>query len=296
MNLNKEFVDLFYVIMKPYNDIEIEKFKYADLLKDEKEMEKKRLRSPKTVKTEIREKAILIMKTYLNKNAIFDVKNENNNKINEYIPLFEESILKEFIHEKEQLRKLFSDFYYQFLVKFFCVNKTKIDLKSDTPKCNMDIEFIKKLINDYEDYFIEEVFDSSLDVRQTCINILNMIICLFDKNQYYDAMCRMFTDFKNEKDFQKFNFESLKVLAYTEEESKKINSIFKDFKNIFSIIINLYIDEKSSFGNLCEAVVKNSLEKFPIFCFNEYSKAKNKGQMTRTEILDRMLNKYLKIK
>ena len=107
-------------------------------------------------------------------------------------------------------------------------------------------------------------------------------------------MCGLFSSFYEEKDLKKFNFESLKVLAYLEEENKKVDLIFKSYKSLFSIILNLYIDEKVSFGNLCEGIMKNSIEKFPIFTFNEFTKARTKNQMTRIEVLEKMFIKFLK--
>ena len=38
-------------------------------------------------------------------------------------------------------------------------------------------------------------------------------------------------------------------MQYLDEDNKKIEIFFKDFKNIFSTVINLYIDEKISFAS-----------------------------------------------
>jgi hypothetical protein len=290
-----EMVLLLISIFKNYDNVEIDKFKFADLLKDEKEIEKKKLKSPKTIKSDIREKGLIILKTMLNKNQIFSV-TSNKEFINNFIIIFNSSLVNDFIHEKEPVRKLFVEIYYLFLVKYFAINKVHLNFSKNFSDQTEEFKTLKSIINIFEDYFADGVYDSVLEVRQMSLNILTLILCVIERSEFYEPMCSLFESFKTDRDHKKFNYECLKVLAYVEEENKKIETLFKNFKNIFSIVINLFIDEKVSFGNLCEGLMKNAIDKFPIFCFNELTKARNKNQMSRVEVLDRMFNKFLKIK
>lgn len=291
-----DIVILLISIFKNYDNVEIEKFKFADLLKDEKEIEKKKLKSPKTIKSDIREKGLIFLKTMLNKNQNFSIANCNKEFIKEFLVIFNSSLVNDFIHEKEHIRKLFVDIYYLFLVKYFAINKVHLNFNKNLTDQSEDFKTLKSIINIFEDYFSDGVYDSVLEVRHMSLNILTLILCAIERSEFFDPMCNLFENFKNDRDHKKFNYECLKVLAYVEEENKKIEILFKNFKNMFSIIMNLFIDEKASFGNLCESLLKNAIDKFPIFCFNELTKARNKNQMSRVEILDKMFNKFLKIK
>ena len=95
ISLLDELVKLFVSVLKPYDNIQIEKFKFADLLKDEKELEKTKLKSPKTIKSEIREKVLIMIKNILNKNSIFYINtNINKNCLEKLLDLFDENIFK----------------------------------------------------------------------------------------------------------------------------------------------------------------------------------------------------------
>lgn len=285
------FIELIKTIFLPYSDIEIEKFKFADLLKDEKELEKKKLKSPKTIKSEIREKIIFFIHNMFNNFSQFNlileenknIDNKNNISIilDKFLNLFEKTILKEFKCENEKNRKGYIELLNKFLIKFFTFNKINLD------KIDDKYDNIKRFVNNFEEYFSELTYDSITEVRQNCITILNLILSAFNKSEYYEPFIKSFC--KPE------NFEVLNCLRYLEDENKKINSYFKDFKTIFSVLMNLYIDEKITFSSYCENSFKLILEKFPIFTFDELLKARNKNQISRVEALDRIFKKYCKV-
>jgi len=287
-------IPLFFNIILPYSDVEIDKFKYADLLKDEKELEKKRLKAPQTIKSEMREKILLILKNFINKNELFTLNKENLNNteklensrsvVKEFLKIIDKEFLNEFAHENERNRKLFADFYSQFLVKILVIFRT--DSENE--------RILKGLIENFETYFMEEIYDSVIDVRLSCVSIFNLLLTNLQKSSYFEPMCKLFND-SNEPN-EKNDFEFLQALAYLDDDNKQVDSFFKNFKNIFSIVLNLYIDEKGSFGNLCENSFRLIIEKFPIYTFNELLRAKNKNQLSRIELLNKMLSKYLKSK
>ena len=272
-----KFINLILNIISAYSDVEIEKFKYADLLKDEKELEKKKLKSPKTIKSEIREKMILFIKNMFNKFYVFNLVSEENkleknrNKmkfiLDKLLRIFDKNMLEEFKCENEKNRKLYIELLYQFLIKLFTQNKIKLNEKDS------NYENIKYFVNNFEEYFIEQTYDSVTEVRQICVSIINLILAAFEKSEYYEPFIKSFS--KPE------NFEVISCLRYLDEELKSINSYFSDFKKIFGIIMNLYIDERLTFSILCENSLKLILEKFPIFCFDEMLKARNKNQISR---------------
>ncbi len=293
------FVSVIYTVFKPYsNEIEIEKFKFADLLKDEMELAKKKIKSPKTIKSEIREKLLLFVNTMLNKFPQFNLvleenKNEESNKNISFIldkfllRIFDKNILQEFRCEHEKNRKIYIEIMNKFLIKFFTFNKINLELGSYSDKSVEKYEEIKTFVNNFEEYFAEEAYDSVTEVRQSCITILNLVLAAFKKSDYYEPFIKSFC--KPE------SFEVLSCLRYLEDEHKKINSYFKDFKRIFSVIMNLYIDERLTFSSYCETSFKLILEKFPIFTFDELIKARNKNQISRVEALDRIFKKYCKV-
>lgn len=285
-----DFISLINSIFTPYCDIEIEKFKFSDLLKDEKELEKKKMKSPKTIKSEIREKMLMFIHNMFNKFALFNLVSEANKQeakkrtvieiLDKFLSIFNKQSLEDFKCENEKNRKFFIELLNKFLIKFFTFNKINLE--------NKDQRYtdIKTFVNSYEDYFVEQSYDSIIEVRQCCISILNLILSAFNKSDYYDPFVKSYC--KPE------NFEVLTCLRYLEDENKKINSFFKDFKNIFSILMNLYIDERITFSSLCETSFKLILEKFPIFIFDESLKARNKNQISRVEALDKIFKKYCK--
>jgi hypothetical protein len=296
INIYNDIIKLYSAILNPY-EIEHEKFKFADILKDEKELEKKKLKSPKTAKSEIREKIFIVVKNLLNKNSIFSINSGVNNKeiLERIVGIFDEKLGQDIIKDTESNRRLYVETYYLVFVKYFSALKKSISLK-DLKENDPEFKFIKKIILTYEEYFNNEVFSSIADVRLTCLNTLNIILCAFERSEFFEPMSRLFSNFTDGKNMEQFNYETMKVLAYVEEENKKIDSVFKNFKQLFSIILNIYIDERISYGTNCEQIIKNVIDKFPIFCFNELTKARNKNQIARIELLDRMFSKYLKIK
>jgi hypothetical protein len=285
------FINIVYTVFMPYAEIEIEKFKFADLLKDDKELEKKKLKSPKTIKSEIREKILLFIQTMFNKFSQFNLVLEENKKeeskkditfiLDKFLKLFDKTTFDEFKIEHEKNRKLYIEIMNKFLIKFFTFNKINLD------KNDQKYEEIKTFVNNFEEYFAEESYDSVTEVRQCCLTILNMILAAFKKSGYYDSFIKSFC--------MPENFEVLNCLRYLEDEHKKINSYFKDFKSIFSVVMNLYIDERLTFSSYCETSFKLILEKFPIYTFDELLKARNKNQISRVEALDKIFKKYCKV-
>ena len=141
------YKDLLLSILKPYTTINSEefKFKFVDLLKDQKELDKKKMKNPKTLKTELRRNLMLYIKNLFNKSEQFKLKsNVNKENINKFLFIFNDSaILQYFIEESEQIRLLFINIYYLYLVKYFVINndeKEKID--------------IFKITEIYEKYFL----------------------------------------------------------------------------------------------------------------------------------------------
>ena len=105
------YKDLLLNILKPYTTIDSEefKFKFIDLLKEQKELDKKKMKNPKTLKTELRRNLMLYIKNLFNKSEQFKLKsNVNKENINKFLFIFNDyTILKYFIEESEQIRLLF---------------------------------------------------------------------------------------------------------------------------------------------------------------------------------------------
>lgn len=289
----KTFINILYTIFSPYTDVEIDKFKFTDILKDQKELEKKKLKSPRTILTEIRERTLLFIMNIFNKFKEFNLVSEENKKeenkinikriLNNFLTLFDSNTLTEFKQEHEKNRKLYIDLLTKFMIKFFTFNKINLGAKVQNDE---NFEKIKKFVNEFEAYFEEQTYDSLVEVRVSCLSVMNIILSAFNKSEYYDVFVETFS--------KKESFEIIKCLAYLEEENKKINSFFKDFKKIFGIIMNIYIDERITFSTHCESAFKSILEKFPIFTFDELMKARNKNKITRLEALDKIFKKFCK--
>ena len=76
----KSFIRLIYTIFSPYTDVEVDKFKFTDILKDKKEIDKKKLKSPRTILSDIREKTLLFIINIFNKFKEFNLVSEENKK------------------------------------------------------------------------------------------------------------------------------------------------------------------------------------------------------------------------
>jgi hypothetical protein len=284
-----EFINLCYSILKPYSDIDIEKFKFVDLLKDDKEVDKKKKASPKVIKSEIREKILIFIKSIFNtKNTVNNILNNsadselNNLILTQFMNIFTKELLEQFVHENEKNRRLYIEILFQFLTKFFTLQKVSF-LNNDT---NFEI---KGLFHNLEDFIKEEFYDPNTEIRQLAINLFNLLISSFPISEFFKPLCELFDTVDKNVNF-------LQAMKYLDDDNKKVEIYFKDFKNYFSIIINLYIDEKITFGSLCENSLKLILEKFPIYTLNEFIKSQNKNQLNRVEVLDKIFKKHLKIK
>ena len=276
-------------IILPYSKIigEEFKFKFADLLKDEKELEKKKRRNPKTLKTELRRTFLLYIKGLLNSNNLFKIDKENIDKnrknINVLISIFNnKETLKNFYEESENIRDLFGETYKLYLTKYFVVNN----------KNEEKIENLKKICKNFEIYFKEEIYDNNIEIRKKSIEILNILLNQIPMSQYYKPMKEMFDSRSEEA--KNFQLEMLKAMAYIDDEKKLIENYFDEFKDILSSIINEALNEKMAFGNLCDRTMQLIFERFPIFLFNEIAKAQKKEQIARVEYFNIQLKKVFK--
>ena len=278
------YKDLLLSILKPYTTINSDefKFKFVDLLKEQKELDKKKMKNPKTVKTELRRNLMLYIKNLFNKSEQFKLNgNINKDNINRFLFIFNDyTILKYFIEESEQIRLLFINIYYLYLVKFFVINndeKEKIDLI--------------KIIEIYEKYFLEMVYDNNVEIRKMCFTILNVILGQIPKSQFYEPMKNLFKNQSSE--MQQFQMEAMKAMVYIDSEKKELEKYFKNFKDILTSIINEILNEKMIFGSVCNNSMKLIIERFPIYIFNELVKSQKKGQLSRIEFFNSQLKKNL---
>ena len=278
------YKDLLLSILKPYTTINSEefKFKFVDLLKEQKELDKKKMKNPKTLKTELRRNLMLYIKNLFNKSEQFKLKsNVNKENINKFLFIFNDStILQYFIEESEQIRLLFINIYYLYLVKYFVINndeKEKIE--------------IFKITEIYEKYFLEMVYDNNVEIRKMCFTILNVILGQIPKSQFYEPMKNLFKNQSSE--VQQFQMEAMKAMAYIDSEKKELEKYFKNFKDVLSSIINEILNEKMIFGSVCNNSMKLIIERFPIYIFNELVKSQKKGQLSRIEFFNSQLKKNL---
>ena len=275
------YKNLLLNILKPYTTINSEEFqfKFVDLLKEQKELDKKKMKNPKTLKTELRKNVLLYIKNMFNKSEQFKLKgNINKENINTFLCIFNDyEILKYFIQESEQIRLLFINIYYLYLVKYFVIN---------TENGKVDLLNITEI---YEKYFLEMVYDNNVEIRKMCFTLLNVVLSQIPKSQFYEPMRNVFKD--QSKEMQQFQMEALKAMAYIDSEKKELEKYFKNFKDVLSSIINEILNEKVIFGSVCNNSMKLIIERFPIYIFNELVKKKKKGQLSRIEFFDSQLKK-----
>ena len=132
-----------------------------------------------------------------------------------------------------------------------------------------------------------------LEIRQMSFSLLNLILSIIPKSQFYDPMKMLFS-YKEGDDPSKFNLEAIKALSYKDEDEKNVENYFKNFKLVITVIVNAYLNEKMSFGTLCDTAMKLIIERFPVYIFNELVKAQKKNQIARIEFFNTMLSKNLK--
>jgi hypothetical protein len=276
------YKELLLNILKPYTTINSDefKFKFVDLLKEQKELDKKKMKNPKTLKTELRRNLLLYIKNLFNKSEQFKLKgNENKENINTFLCIFNDNkILNYFIEDSEPIRLLFINIFYLYLVKYFVINdKSEVNLTNITEV--------------YEKYFLEMVYDNNIEIRKMCFTILNVIMGQIPKSQFYDPMKNLFKNLSSE--VAQFQMEAMKAMSYIETEKKEIEKYFHNFKDILTSIINESLNEKVAFGTVCNNSMKLIIERFPIFIFNELVKAQKKNQLARIEFYDSQLRKNL---
>ena len=278
----KQYKELLLSILKPYTTIDTEefKFKFIDLLKEQKELDKKKMKNPKTLKTELRRNLLLYIKSLFNKSELFKLKgNENKENINVFLCIFNDnSILQYFIDDTEPIRLLFINIYYLYLVKYFVIND----------KSEVQISNITEV---YEKYFCEIVYDNNIEIRKMSFTILNVIMGQVPKSQFYDPMRNVFKNISSE--VAQFQMEAMKAMSYIDTEKKEIEKYFHKFKDILTAIINESLNEKVAFGTVCNNSMKLIIERFPIYIFNELVKAQKKSQLSRIEFFDTQLKKNL---
>ena len=278
----KEYKELLLSILKPYTTIDTEefKFKFIDLLKEQKELDKKKRKNPKTLKTELIRTLLLYIKNLFNKSEQFKLKgNSNKENINIFLCIFNDNaILQYFIEDSDPIRLLFINIYYLYLVKFFVINEKKeVNLPNMTEV--------------YEKYFLEMVYDNNIEIRKMSFTILNVIMGQIPKSQFYDPMKNLFKNLSSE--VAQFQMEAMKAMSYIDTEKKEIEKYFHKFKDILTSIINESLNEKIAFGNVCNNSMKLIIERFPIYIFSELVKAQKKNQLSRIEFFDTQLKKNL---
>ena len=278
----KEYKELLLSILKPYTTIDTEefKFKFIDLLKEQKELDKKKMKNPKTLKTELRRNLLLYIKNLFNKSEQFKLKgNTNKENINTFLCIFNDnSILQYFIEDSEPIRLLFINTYYLYLVKYFVINdKSEVNLPNITEV--------------YEKYFLEVVYDNNIEIRKMSFTILNVILGQIPKGQFYDPMKNIFKNQTSE--LAQFQMEAMKAMSYIDTEKKVVDKYFHKFKEILTSIINEFLNEKVAFGSVCGNSMKLIIERFPIYIFGELVKAQKKNQLSRIEFFDSQLRKNL---
>jgi hypothetical protein len=278
----KEYKELLLSILKPYTTIDTEefRFKFIDLLKEQKELDKKKMKNPKTLKTELRRNLLLYIKNLFNKSEQFKLKgNKNKENINTFLCIFNDNaILQYFIEDSEPIRLLFINTFYLYLVKYFVINdKSEVNLPNITEV--------------YEKYFLEMVYDNNIEIRKMSFTILNVILGQVPKSQFYDPMKNVFKNQTSE--LAQFQMEAMKAMSYIETEKKEVEKYFHKFKDILTSIINEYLNEKVAFASVCGNSMKLIIERFPIYIFGELVKAQKKNQLSRIEFFDSQLKKNL---
>jgi len=278
----KEYKELLLSILKPYTTIDTEefKFKFIDLLKEQKELDKKKMKNPKTLKTELRRNLLLYIKNLFNKSEQFKLKgNKNKENINTFLCIFNDNaILQYFIEDSEPIRLLFINTFYLYLVKYFVINdKSEVNLPNITEV--------------YEKYFLEMVYDNNIEIRKMSFTVLNVILGQIPKSQFYDPMKNVFKNQTSE--LAQFQMEAMKAMSYIETEKKEVEKYFHKFKDILTSIINEYLNEKVAFASVCGNSMKLIIERFPIYIFGELVKAQKKNQLSRIEFFDSQLRKNL---
>jgi hypothetical protein len=250
------------------------------LLKEQKELDKKKMKNPKTLKTELRRNLLLYIKNLFNKSEQFKLKgNKNKENINTFLCIFNDNaILQYFIEDSEPIRLLFINTFYLYLVKYFVINdKSEVNLPNITEV--------------YEKYFLEMVYDNNIEIRKMSFTILNIILGQIPKSQFYDPMKNVFKNQTSE--LAQFQMEAMKAMSYIETEKKEVEKYFHKFKDILTSIINEYLNEKVAFASVCGNSMKLIIERFPIYIFGELVKAQKKNQLSRIEFFDSQLKKNL---
>jgi hypothetical protein len=180
--------------LKPYSELPEEKFKFVDALKDPKELEKK-IKTPKTIKSEVRDKTLLFLKNVLMKNSHFFESNlkENSQKsligksfILALLDLFNnKDLLTTMVHENEKNRILFIDTFLLFLSKYYLVQ----NLNGNIKKIESNID-IKSFITLLEEYFSGEIYDKNDEISKKSFTIFNFILQLFPTSEFYSSISK----------------------------------------------------------------------------------------------------------
>ncbi len=286
---------LIKTILSPYPGVDSEKFKFADLLKDEKELEKKRLKAPKTLKSEMKEKITMFIKLQFNKQAFFNFEKNQDEKSREHVKLvlnhllnvYDSSYLQQIVYEAEKSRLSFIEIYFIFIEKY--LKFSKFNLQTST---NDEVLMFKKVIADVETYFLEQIYDSNQEVRKMCLTLFTLILQVFPVGEFFQPLANKYQEMKRLNENELFLLETLQYVPKEEEVAKQY---FKNLVKIFTILTTLYIDEKINLGSLVEQCFKQCLQKYPMISVNELIKYKLESRLSRVEALDKIFKKFMKL-
>jgi len=190
-------VQLLHNCLKPYSDVPEEKFKFADVMKDPKELEKK-IKTPKLIKCEVREKTLLYLKNLLVKNPLFyestirQDQNDNSKIARMMVKgLFEvfskPELLKTIVNDNEQNRLLFIDTFVLFLSKFYMIENLSGNINKFA-----NISEIKVFLPNLEEYFSFEIYDKNTEVSKKAFTIFNFMLQLYPLSEFYSSISKTF--------------------------------------------------------------------------------------------------------
>lgn len=184
--------------LRPYSEVPDEKFKFADVMKDPKELEKK-IKTPKLIKCEVREKTLLFLKNILVKNQLFyettlrQDQTENSKLAKILIKgLFDvynnKDLLSNIVNDNEKNRLLFIDTFVLFLSKFYLIE----NLSGNINKINNSE--LKMFLPILEEYFSFEIYDKSDEVSKKAFTIFNFMLLLYPLSEFYSSISKTYLD------------------------------------------------------------------------------------------------------
>jgi len=263
-------------------------------LTDEKELEKRKLKAPRTIKSEMKEKITIILKLHFNKQIYFHNEKNTDEKsrshvrciLNNLLQVYDKEYLEQTIREAENNRLSFLEIYYLFIEKY--IKFSKLNLKTSTTE---EISIFKQVVLDVENYFLNQIYDSNLDVRKMSVLLVTLILHVFPIGEFFAPLANKYQEMKRMNENELF---LLEALQYVEKEEQVAAVYFKSFIKMFTILTTLLIDEKMNLGTLVEQCLKGMLQKFPMVSVNELIKNKIENRVSRVEALDKVFKKFMK--